>query len=119
MFSMYLSSEFFEPPKTLKITVFVVGVSVSKRSLLKTLGVASVVVLTVSVKVSSLAMRVFMLGVFVVEVLVVEVVVVGVVVVGVVVVGVVVVLEVGVFGKRTTIAVAVAQGAFPLSGQSW
>ena len=114
MFSMYLSSEFFEPPKTLKITVFVVGVSVSKRSLLKTLGVASVVVLTVSVKVSSLAMRVFMLGVFVVEVLVVEV-----VVVGVVVVGVVVVLEVGVFGKRTTIAVAVAQGAFPLSGQSW
>jgi len=64
-------------------------------------------------------MRVFMLGVFVVEVLVVEVVVVGVVVVGVVVVGVVVVLEVGVFGKRTTIAVAVAQGAFPLSGQSW
>ena len=70
--------------------------------------------LIVSVKVSSLAMRVFMLGVFVVEVLVVEV-----VVVGVVVVGVVVVLEVGVFGKRTTIAVAVAQGAFPLSGQSW
>ena len=38
--------------------------------------------------------------------------------VGVFVVGVVV-LEVGVFGKRTTVAVAVAQGAFPLSGQSW
>ena len=52
MFSMYLSSEFLEPPKALKITVFVVGVSVSKRSLSKTLGVVSVVVLTVSVKVS-------------------------------------------------------------------
>ena len=36
-----------------------------------------------------------------------------------VVVGVFVVLEVGVFGKRTTVAVAVAQGAFPLSGHSW
>ena len=106
MFSMYLSSEFFEPPKTLKITVFVVGVSVSKRSLLKTLGVASVVVLTVSVKVSSLAMRVLVVRVFVVGVVVVVVV-------------VFVVLEVGVFGKRTTVAVAVAQGAFPLSGQSW
>ena len=52
MFSMYLSSEFLEPPKTLKITVFVVGVSVPKRSLSKTLGVVSVVVLTVIVKVS-------------------------------------------------------------------
>ena len=113
MFSMYLSSEFFEPPKTLKITVFVVGVSVPIRSLLKMLGVVSVVVLTVSVKVSSWAIRVLMLGVVVVEVVV------GVVVVGVVVVGVVVVLEVGVFGKRTTVTVAVAQGAFPLSGQSW
>ena len=51
-----------------------------------------------------------------VGVVVVGVVVVGVVVVGVVVVGVVVVV---VFGKRTTVAVAVAQGAFPLSGQSW
>ena len=99
MFSMYLSSEFFEPPKTLKITVFVVGVSVSKRSLLKTLGVASVVVLTVSVKVSSWAMRVLMLGVVVVGVFVVEVL-------------------VSFFGKRTTVAVAVAQGAFPLSEQS-
>ena len=74
MFSIYLSSEFFEPPKTLKITVFVVGVSVSKRSLLKTLGVVNVVVLTVSVKVSSLAMRVFMVGVLVVGVVVVGVV---------------------------------------------
>ena len=53
MFSMYLSSEFLEPPKTLKITVFVVGVLVLKRSLLKMLGVVIVVVLTVSVKVSS------------------------------------------------------------------
>ena len=43
---------------------------------------------------------------------------VGVVVVGVVVVGVVVVLEDGVFGKRTTVAVAVAQVASPLSEQS-
>ena len=85
----------------------------SIRSLLKMLGVVSVVVLTVSVKVSSWAIRVLMLGVVVVEVVV------GVVVVGVVVVGVVVVLEVGVFGKRTTVTVAVAQGAFPLSGQSW
>ena len=58
--------ESLEPPKTLKITVFVVGVSVSKRSLLKTLGVASVVVLTVSVKVSSLAIRVLVVGVLVV-----------------------------------------------------
>ena len=74
MFSMYLSLEFFEPPKTLKITVFVVGVSVSKRSLLKTLGVVNVVVLTVSVKVSSLAMRVFMVGILVVGVVVVGVV---------------------------------------------
>ena len=98
--------ESLEPPKTLRITVFVVGVSVSKRSLLKTLGVASVVVLTVSVKVSSLAMRVLVVRVFVVDVVVVVVV-------------VFVVLEVGVFGKRTTVAVAVAQGAFPLSGHSW
>ena len=52
MFSMYLSSEFFEPPKTLKITVFVLGVLEPIRSLLKTLGVVSVVVLTVIVKVS-------------------------------------------------------------------
>ena len=91
MFSMYLPSEFFEPPKTLKITVFVVGVSVSKRSLLKTLGVVIVVALTVSVKVSSWAMRVLMLGVVVVGVFVVEVLVVGVLVVGVLVVGVLVV----------------------------
>ena len=57
-----------------------------------------------------------MVGVVVVGVVVVGVlvVVVGVVVVGVVVVGVVVVV-----GKRTTLAVAVAQGAFPLRGQSW
>ena len=41
-----------EPPKTLRITVFVVGVLVPKRSLLKTLGVVSAVELTVSVKVS-------------------------------------------------------------------
>ena len=95
-----------EPPKILKITVFVVGVSVPIRSLLKTLGVVIVVALTVSVKVSSWAMRVLMLWVVVVAV----------VVVGVVVVAV---LEVGVFDKRTTVAVAVAQGAFPLSGQSW
>ena len=80
MFSMYLSSEFFEPPKTLRITVFVVGVSVPKRSLLKTLGVVNVVVLTVSVKVSSLAMRVFMVGVLVVGVVVVGVLVVEVLV---------------------------------------
>ena len=58
------------------------------------------------VKVSSLAMRVFVVGVVVV----------GVVVVGVLVVEVVVVV---VFAKRTTVAVAVAQGAFSLSGQSW
>ena len=108
--------ESLEPPKTLRITVFVVGVLVPKRSLSKMLGVVSVVVLTVIVKVSSLAMRVFMVGVVVVGVVVVGVlvVVVGVVVVGVVVVGVVVVV-----GKRTTLAVAVAQGAFPLRGQSW
>ena len=90
--------ESLDPPKTLRITVFVVGVLVPKRSLSKTLGVVSVVVLTVIVKVSSLAMRVFMVGVvgeLVVEVLV------------------------SFFGKRTTVAVAVAQGAFPLSGQSW
>ena len=61
----------------------------------------------------------------VVRVFVVGVVVVGVVVVGEVVVVVVVfvvvvfvVLDVGVFGKRTTVAVAVAQGAFPVSEQS-
>ena len=53
MFSMYLSLEFLEPPKTLRITVFVEGVSVPIRSLLKMLGVVSVVVLTVIVKVSS------------------------------------------------------------------
>ena len=53
MFSMYLSSEFLEPPKTLRITVFVVGVLEPKRSLSKTLGVVSVVALIVSVKVSS------------------------------------------------------------------
>ena len=41
-----------EPPKTLRITVFVVGVSVPKQSLSKTLGVVSVVELTVIVKVS-------------------------------------------------------------------
>ena len=105
--------ESLEPLKTLRITVFVVEVLVPKRSLSKTLGVVIVVALTVSVKVSSWAIRVLMLGVVVVEVVV------GVVVVGVVVVGVVVVLEVGVFGKRTTVTVAVAQGAFPLSGQSW
>ena len=103
--------ESLEPPKTLRITVFVVGVLVPKRSLSKMLGVVSVVVLTVIVKVSSLAMRVFMVGVVVVGVVVVGVLV---VVVGVVVVGVVVVV-----GKRTTLAVAVAQGAFPLRGQSW
>ena len=90
-----------EPPKTLRITVFVVGVSVPSRSLLKTLGVVSVVALIVSVKVSFLAMRELVVGVFVV----------GLVVVGE--------LVVAVFGKRTTVAVAVAQGAFPLSGQSW
>ena len=113
--------ESLEPPKTLRITVFVVGVLVPKRSLSKMLGVVSVVVLTVIVKVSSLAMRVFMVGVVVVGVVVVGVlvVVVGVVVVGVVVVGVVVVGVVVVVGKRTTLAVAVAQGAFPLRGQSW
>ena len=46
--------------------------------------------------------------------------VVGVIVVGVVVVGVFVVgvFVVGVSDKRTTVAIAVAQGAFPLSGQS-
>ena len=97
--------ELLEPPKTLRITVFVVGVLVPKRSLSKTLGVVIVVALTVSVKVSSWAMRVLMLGVLVVAV----------VVVGVVVVAV---LVVGVFGKRTTVAVAVAQGVSPLSGQS-
>ena len=75
--------ESLEPPKTLRITVFVVGVLVLKRSLSKTLGVVSVVALIVSVKVSSLAMRVFVVGVVVVGVVVVEVVVVGVVVVGV------------------------------------
>ena len=118
--------ESLEPPKTLRITVFVVGVLAPQRSLSKTLGVVSAVVLTVSVKVSSLAMRVFVVGVVVVGVVVVVVVgvvVVGVVVVGEVVVGVLVVgvLVVGVvvFVKRTTVAVAVAQGAFPLSGQSW
>ena len=42
-----------EPLKTLRITVFVVGVLEPKRSLLKTLGVVSVVALIVSVKVSS------------------------------------------------------------------
>ena len=89
-----------EPLKTLRITVFVVGVSVPKRSLSKTLGVVIVVALTVIVKVSSWAMRVLLVGV------------VGVVVVGVFVVGVLV------FAKRTTVAVAAAQGAFPLSGQS-
>ena len=142
-----------EPLKTLRITVFVVGVSVPSRSLLKTLGVVSAVELTVSVKVSSWAMRVlvvgvvvvgvfvvevlvvgvfvvrvfvvgvfvvgvFVVGVFVVGVFVVGVFVVGVVVVGVVVVGVVLVVGVIVFAKRTTVAVAAAQGAFPLSGQS-
>ena len=45
--------ESLEPPKTLRITVFVVGVLVLKRSLLKMLGVVIVVVLTVNVKVSS------------------------------------------------------------------
>ena len=80
-----------EPLKTLRITVFVVGVSVPSRSLLKTLGVVIVVALTVIVKVSSWAMRVLMLGVVVVGVVVVGVVVVGVVVVGVFVVGVFVV----------------------------
>ena len=104
--------ESLEPLKTLRITVFVVGVSVPKRSLLKTLGVVIVVALTVIVKVSSWAIRELMLGVVVVEVVV------GVVVVGVVVVGVVVVLEVVVFAKRTTVAVAVAQGVSPLSEQS-
>ena len=84
-----------EPLKTLRITVFVVEVLVPKRSLSKTLGVVIVVALTVSVKVSSWAMRVLVVGVVVVEVVV-----------------------LGVFGKRTTVAVAVAQGAFPLSGQS-
>ena len=72
-----------EPLKTLRITVFVVGVLEPKRSLSKTLGVVSVVALIVSVKVSSLAMRVFVVGVVVVGVVVVEVVVVGVLVVGV------------------------------------
>ena len=67
-------AEFLEPPKTLRITVFVVGVLVPKRSLSKTLGVVIVVALTVSVKVSSLAMRVLVVGVFVVEVFVVGVV---------------------------------------------
>ena len=105
MFSMYLSSEFLEPPNTLKITVFVVGVLEPIRSLLKTLEVVIVVALTVSVKVSSWAMRVLVVGVVVVEVVVVEVVVVEVVVLGV-------------FGKRTTVAVAEAQGVSPLSGQS-
>ena len=42
-----------EPLKTLRITVFVVGVLEPKRSLSKTLGVVSVVALIVSVKVSS------------------------------------------------------------------
>ena len=89
--------ESLEPLKTLRITVFVVGVLEPIRSLLKMLGVASVVALTVSVKVSSLTMRVVVVGVvgeLVVEVLV------------------------SFFGKRTTVAVAVAQGAFPLSEQS-
>ena len=83
--------ELLEPPKTLRITVFVVGVLVPKRSLSKTLGVVSAVELTVSVKVSSWAMRVLVVGVLVVGVVVVGVVVVGVVVVGVFVVGVFVV----------------------------
>ena len=73
MFNMYLSSEFLEPPKTLRITVFVVGVSVPIRSLLKTLGVVSVVALIVSVKVSSWAMRVLVVGVVAVGVVVVGV----------------------------------------------
>ena len=89
-----------EPPKTLRITVFVVGVSVPSRSLLKTLGVVIVVALTVIVKVSSWAMRVLMLGVVVVGVFVVEV------------------LVVVLFAKRTTVAVAAAQGVSPLNGQS-
>ena len=63
-------SEPLEPPKILKITVFAVGVLVPIRSLLKTLGVVSVVALIVSVKVSSWAMRLCVVGVFVVGVFV-------------------------------------------------
>ena len=71
-------AESLEPPKTLRITVFLLGVLEPIRSLLKTLGVVSAVELTVSVKVSSWAMRVLMLGVVVVGVVVVGVLVVGV-----------------------------------------
>ena len=71
-------AEFLEPPKTLRITVFVVGVLVPKRSLSKTLGVVIVVALTVSVKVSSWAMRELVVGVVVVGVVMVGVFVVGV-----------------------------------------
>ena len=53
MLKRKLFSASLEPLMTFNTTVLEVGVSVPRRSLLKTLGVVSVVALTVIVKVSS------------------------------------------------------------------